>query len=82
MVKSSDALWEELRAAGEAEHDRFWCMPVDKEFGFQIYLSNADLQNVNDFHFTASCDTNLAFDIDGWQTSGKLHSCTFPESLC
>ena len=82
MVKSSDALWEELCAVGEAEHNRFWHMPVDKQFSFQIYLSNADLQNVNDFHFTASCDTNLAFDIDRWQTSGKLHGCTFPESLC
>ncbi|KAJ7207566.1 leucine aminopeptidase [Mycena pura] len=43
--QSSDALWTQLHAAGEAEHDRLWRMPLDEEFGPQIYGSNADLKN-------------------------------------
>lgn len=46
VYSTSDSLWEELRAAGEAEYDRFWRMPLDEDYGPQIYSSNADLQNV------------------------------------
>ena len=46
VFSTSDTLWEELRAAGEVEHDRFWRMPLEDEYGPQIHSSNADLQNV------------------------------------
>ncbi|THH12680.1 hypothetical protein EW146_g7465 [Bondarzewia mesenterica] len=42
---TSDSLWEELHAAGEGEYDRFWRMPLDEDYGPQIYSSNADLCN-------------------------------------
>ncbi|KAL0952074.1 hypothetical protein HGRIS_008710 [Hohenbuehelia grisea] len=45
VFSTSDALWEKLHAAGEVEYDRFWRMPLDEEFGPQIYSSNADLCN-------------------------------------
>ncbi|KAJ7144822.1 cytosol aminopeptidase family, catalytic domain-containing protein [Mycena crocata] len=45
VFSTSDALWESLHAAGESEYDRFWRMPLDEDYGPQIYGSNADLQN-------------------------------------
>ncbi|KIM38237.1 hypothetical protein M413DRAFT_447983 [Hebeloma cylindrosporum] len=45
VFSTSDELWERLHAAGEIEHDRFWRMPLDDEFGPLIHSSNADLQN-------------------------------------
>jgi len=45
--QTSDSLWAQLHAAGEAEHDRFWRMPLDDEYGPQIWSSNADLCNVS-----------------------------------
>ncbi|CAG8615726.1 13128_t:CDS:2 [Acaulospora colombiana] len=33
------------KPAGEAEYDRVWRMPLDEDFGPQIYKSNADLCN-------------------------------------
>ncbi|KAF8882580.1 cytosol aminopeptidase family, catalytic domain-containing protein [Infundibulicybe gibba] len=45
VFSTSDSLWEQLRAAGETEYDRFWRMPLDEDFGPQIHSSNADLQN-------------------------------------
>ncbi|KAI0302575.1 cytosol aminopeptidase family, catalytic domain-containing protein [Russula brevipes] len=45
VFSTSDSLWEELQVAGEAEYDRFWRMPLDEDFGPQIYSSNADLCN-------------------------------------
>ncbi|EPQ26995.1 uncharacterized protein PFL1_05631 [Pseudozyma flocculosa PF-1] len=41
----SDSLWNELKAAGEAEADPFWRMPMDDTFLKQISTSNADLCN-------------------------------------
>lgn len=46
VSQTSDTLWEQLRVAGEAEYDRFWRMPLDEDYGPQIYSSNADLCNV------------------------------------
>ena len=46
VIQTSEPLWEELRAAGEAEYDRFWRLPLDEDFGPQIHSSNADLCNV------------------------------------
>lgn len=46
MSQNSDSLWDELHAAGLREHDRFWRMPLDEEYGPQIYGHNADLVNV------------------------------------
>ncbi|KAI0030943.1 leucine aminopeptidase [Vararia minispora EC-137] len=43
--QNSDELWKELHAAGEAEHDRFWRMPLDSAYSPQITSSNADLCN-------------------------------------
>ncbi|PPQ69986.1 hypothetical protein CVT26_013274 [Gymnopilus dilepis] len=45
VFATSDELWQQLHQAGEVEHDRFWRMPLDDEFGPQIHSSNADLQN-------------------------------------
>ncbi|RDB19531.1 Cytosol aminopeptidase [Hypsizygus marmoreus] len=45
IFSTSDALWEQLHVAGETEYDRFWRMPLDEDYGPQIYSSNADLQN-------------------------------------
>lgn len=45
ISQTSDELWSALHTAGEAEYDRFWRMPLDEEFGPQIYKSNADLCN-------------------------------------
>ncbi len=44
--QTSDELWQKLHVAGETEYDRFWRMPLDEDYGPQIYSSNADLQNV------------------------------------
>ncbi|KAH7107948.1 peptidase M17, leucyl aminopeptidase [Auriculariales sp. MPI-PUGE-AT-0066] len=46
VYSSSDSLWHELHAAGEAEYDRFWRMPLDHAYAEQIGGSNADLCNV------------------------------------
>ena len=48
-TQTSDSLWNELHVAGEAEYDRFWRMPLDEDYGQQIYSSNADLCNVRLF---------------------------------
>ncbi|KAI0665071.1 cytosol aminopeptidase family, catalytic domain-containing protein [Cubamyces menziesii] len=45
VFTNSDSLWSELQAAGEREHDRFWRMPLDEEYGPQIYSGSADLCN-------------------------------------
>ncbi|EJF56123.1 leucine aminopeptidase [Dichomitus squalens LYAD-421 SS1] len=45
VFTNSDSLWNELHTAGLREHDRFWRMPLDEEYGPQIYSSNADLCN-------------------------------------
>ncbi|KAI0001370.1 leucine aminopeptidase [Russula compacta] len=45
VFSTSDSLWEELREAGETEYDRFWRLPLDEDYGPQIYSSNADLCN-------------------------------------
>jgi aminopeptidase len=45
VFSTSDELWKELDLAGAIEHDRFWRMPLDDEYGPQIHSSNADLQN-------------------------------------
>ncbi|KAF8525627.1 leucine aminopeptidase [Gautieria morchelliformis] len=45
VLSTSDTLWAELHAAGEAEFDRFWRMPLDEEYGPKISSSNADVCN-------------------------------------
>jgi len=45
VFSTSDELWNNLEIAGAVEHDRFWRMPLDDEYGPQIHSSNADLQN-------------------------------------
>ncbi|KAH7911619.1 cytosol aminopeptidase family, catalytic domain-containing protein [Hygrophoropsis aurantiaca] len=45
VFSTSDSLWEQLHVAGEYEYDRFWRMPLDEDYGPQIYSSNADLCN-------------------------------------
>ncbi|EJD52311.1 hypothetical protein AURDEDRAFT_158038 [Auricularia subglabra TFB-10046 SS5] len=46
VYSSADSLWDELHAAGEAEFDKFWRMPLDDVYASQITGSNADLCNV------------------------------------
>ncbi|KAI0762205.1 leucine aminopeptidase [Fomes fomentarius] len=45
VFTNSDELWNQLHSAGLREHDRFWRLPLDEEYGPQIYSSNADLCN-------------------------------------
>ncbi|KAG7100151.1 hypothetical protein E1B28_001930 [Marasmius oreades] len=45
VFSSSDELWQNLQEAGAHEYDRFWRMPLDEDYGPQIYSSNADLCN-------------------------------------
>ncbi|KAH8825577.1 leucine aminopeptidase, partial [Flagelloscypha sp. PMI_526] len=45
VFTESDELWSALNTAGSVEHDRFWRMPLDEDYGPQIYSSNADLCN-------------------------------------
>ncbi|KAI0083352.1 cytosol aminopeptidase family, catalytic domain-containing protein [Irpex rosettiformis] len=46
VFTNSDSLWSSLNAAGEAEHDLLWRMPLSEDYAFQIRSSNADLCNV------------------------------------
>ncbi|KAH0837767.1 cytosol aminopeptidase [Lanmaoa asiatica] len=46
VFSTSDELWQKIHAAGESEYDRFWRMPLDEDYGPQIYSSNADLCNM------------------------------------
>ncbi|KAL0567710.1 hypothetical protein V5O48_014282 [Marasmius crinis-equi] len=45
VFSPSDELWQQLKEAGDYEYDRFWRMPLDEDYGPQIYSSNADLCN-------------------------------------
>ncbi|EGG12142.1 uncharacterized protein MELLADRAFT_54777 [Melampsora larici-populina 98AG31] len=45
VFSTSDKLWNDLDAAGKAEHDRFWRMPFDDTYMGQIDGTNADLCN-------------------------------------
>ncbi|KLO07529.1 leucine aminopeptidase [Schizopora paradoxa] len=70
VFSTSDSLWDELHAAGEHEFDRFWRMPLDDEFGPQIWSSNADLCNLGGKP-AGSCTAALflkAF-VDGIETT-------------
>ncbi|KAL9940346.1 hypothetical protein V8E36_001051 [Tilletia maclaganii] len=40
-----ESLWQEIKAAGEAEADPFWRMPLSDSFLYSIDSSNADLCN-------------------------------------
>ncbi|GAA99912.1 uncharacterized protein L969DRAFT_93403 [Mixia osmundae IAM 14324] len=46
---NSDELWQELEAAGKAEHDRFWRMPFDEDYIHYLSETSADLCNVGPF---------------------------------
>ena len=62
-----------MNAAGEAEFDRLWRLPLDEEYGPQIYSSNADLCNVYAFLLL-----NLYFLMifaERGTTGRKLHRC-------
>ncbi|OJT15649.1 Cytosol aminopeptidase [Trametes pubescens] len=59
VFTNSDSLWDELHAAGLREHDRFWRMPLDEEYGPQIYGHNADLVNTGGWR--AGCCTAALF---------------------
>lgn len=69
VFSTDDGLWEQLRVAGETEYDRFWRMPLDEDYGPQIYSSNADLQNTGG-KSAGSCTAALflkpfAYGIEG-----------------
>ncbi|KAI0686508.1 leucine aminopeptidase [Cerioporus squamosus] len=68
VFTNSDSLWTELHAAGLREHDRFWRMPLDEEYGPQIYNGPADLCNTGGSR--AGCCTAALFlksFVDGVQ---------------
>ncbi len=72
--QNSDSLWDELHAAGLREHDRFWRMPLDEEYGPQIYGHNADLVNVRLPSVFSLCLLAQA-DICDVQTGGSRAGC-------
>lgn len=74
VFSTSDTLWEELHAAGEVEHDRFWRMPLEDEYGPQIYSSNADLQNVSAKKLPSIplADTHTHRLVEGRQVAAPL----------
>ena len=45
VFTESDALWQQLKAAAEAEHDLHWRMPLTDSYLPQISKTNADLVN-------------------------------------
>ncbi|WFD35047.1 hypothetical protein MCUN1_001895 [Malassezia cuniculi] len=45
VFTENDALWKELKRAGEAEHDLHWRMPLTDSYLAQISKTNADLVN-------------------------------------
>ncbi|MBW0512178.1 hypothetical protein O181_051893 [Austropuccinia psidii MF-1] len=55
VFSTSDKLWDELDAAGKAEHDRFWRMPFDDFYLKQVDTSNADLCNIGSSRSAGSC---------------------------
>lgn len=69
ILQTSDELWNALHTAGEAEWDRFWRMPLDEEFGPQIYRSNADLCNTGG-RPGGSCTAALFLKVRGRHIRG------------
>ena len=45
VFTETEALWQELKTAGEAEHDLFWRLPLTDGYLPQISKTNADLVN-------------------------------------
>lgn len=68
VFTNSDELWNGLNQAGEKEYDRFWRMPIDEDYGPQIYSSNADLCNVSPLREYSNM--LLMFVIDWRQVGG------------
>lgn len=79
VFTNSDKLWSTLDAAGKVEHDRFWRLPLDEEYGPQIYSSNADLQNVCRFIIT-KCPL-LTSMVDWWFSGWQRDCCTLPQGV-
>ena len=75
--QTSDELWQELHAAGEVEYDRFWRLPLDEEYGPQIYSSNADLQNVGLYDIFAASIFNLHILQTGGRPAGSATAALF-----
>lgn len=72
----SDTLWKELKAAGEAETDRFWRMPLDDQYLHTIDTSNADLCNRGMPAGSATAAIFLKHFVDGLEDRSKLEKGT------
>ncbi|KDN42980.1 putative cytosol aminopeptidase [Tilletiaria anomala UBC 951] len=67
-----ESLWQELKAAGEAEKDLFWRMPLDDEYLRYIDSSNADLCNRGTPAGSACAAIFLKQFVDGLEDRSKL----------
>lgn len=67
-----ESLWQELKAAGEAEHDRFWRMPLDDEYLKLIDGFNADLRNTGKPAGSCTAAIFLKQFVEGLEDREKL----------
>ncbi len=67
-----ESLWQELKRAGEAEHDRFWRMPLDDEYMHSIDHTNADLANQGRPAGSATAAIFLKQFVEGLEDRSKL----------
>jgi hypothetical protein len=84
--QNSNELWDELNVAGEAEFDRLWRMPLDEEFGPQIYSSNADLCNVSAIFAVTPmdwcvCDRGAERKVEAAQLRSSWRQCLWCLSI-
>jgi len=69
-----ESLWQELKTAGEAEHDRFWRMPGAEDFMYSIAGSNADLCNKGSPAGSACAAVFLKQFVEGLEDRDGLES--------
>ena len=79
LVQNSDSLWNELHAAGLREHDRFWRMPLDEEYGAQIYEGPADLINVSTQFRSALLRDSSDIRVPGYASDFTMHVLEYAE---
>lgn len=69
-----ETLWQELKSAGEAEHDRFWRMPGSEDFLYSIQTSNSDLVNRGTPAGSACAAVFLKQFVEGLEDRDELES--------
>ncbi|KAM0787749.1 hypothetical protein ACM66B_003806 [Microbotryomycetes sp. NB124-2] len=72
VFTNSDSLWQELDAAGVAERDRVWRMPLDEGYMSQIGYSGMDLVNTGG-RLAGSCTAAIFLKrfVDGLIVDGS-----------